>query len=666
MWRSSGASTRGWTTASRGAPVRRGTSGCASTRGRRLVSQSVSHPSGSSSGSRRRTTPRSPSRLRCSAGAPTRSSPSCGKAIRAGRSSCASRRSGRSSRTRASSSTAIRPPRSSSTPTRCARSCGRRCPDSRSSASPYAFPREWVSSPSRVRVNLVASSSPATSSGFLTRDAIASFDWRLAIGDVELSEEELRELAAAKEPLIRLRGKWHALQASEVERALRFLDGRGRSAGVVELVRAVSGLETDEAGIELGDVRLDATLDDLLAGAERPALPGAAHPGRHAPRPLSVPGTGSRLAAPARRHAGRRDPGRRHGARKDRAGDRDARLGARGRRSRRRPDARRQPDERRPAMGARDRPFRARAARPPPPRAVPPGRRGLCRNGGVERRRGHLVRRRDERCRPARGGRVGPAAARRGAGREESPDEAPPRAASDPAAADAGAHRDADREPAGGALGDHGPGQPRPARHARGVRARPSPARSRRDGDAAALERLRSLVGPFVLRRAKDAPEVDLELPPITITKVPCNLTVEQASLYTRDGRPLDAAHRASRADVRPPRCGARDARAAQAGLQPSRARRPHRTAARRPLRQARAARRAPRHGSRGRPGARVHAVPRVPTARAAPRHPARPRGRLLPRRALRPRARRPPHAVRLRDAGRPSSSSRCAREGAG
>ncbi len=50
--------------------------------------------------------------------------------------------------------------------------------------------------------------------------------------------------------------------------------------------------------------------------------------------------------------------------------------------------------------------------------------------------------------------------------------------------------------------------------------------------DAQALERLRSLVGPFVLRRAKDAPEVDLELPPITLAKVRCHLTVEQASLY--------------------------------------------------------------------------------------------------------------------------------------
>jgi SNF2 family DNA or RNA helicase len=50
--------------------------------------------------------------------------------------------------------------------------------------------------------------------------------------------------------------------------------------------------------------------------------------------------------------------------------------------------------------------------------------------------------------------------------------------------------------------------------------------------DEQALERLRAIVQPFVLRRAKDAPEVELELPPITIEKDYCRLTVEQASLY--------------------------------------------------------------------------------------------------------------------------------------
>src|SRR5207253_2214078 len=50
--------------------------------------------------------------------------------------------------------------------------------------------------------------------------------------------------------------------------------------------------------------------------------------------------------------------------------------------------------------------------------------------------------------------------------------------------------------------------------------------------DAAALERLRAIVQPFILRRAKDSPEVELDLPPITVDKEYCRLTVEQASLY--------------------------------------------------------------------------------------------------------------------------------------
>ena len=89
------------------------------------------------------------------------------------------------------------------------------------------------------------------------------------MGDVVLTEEELAELAAAKEPFIRIAGRWHALRRSEVERALRFLDRRRAGAGIVDLVRAVSGLETDEAGVELGEVTLDAPLASLLHDDER-------------------------------------------------------------------------------------------------------------------------------------------------------------------------------------------------------------------------------------------------------------------------------------------------------------------------------------------------------------------------------------------------------------
>ena len=134
---------------------------------------------------------------------------------------------------------------------------------------PVLLPAAWMRAPSRLRVNLAATSRPPShSSGLLSPAAVASFDWRLAIGDVELTEEELAELAASHERFVRIGGRWHALRESEVERALRFLERRREGVGVVDLVRAVSGLETDEAGLELGEVTLDARLSELLGDDE--------------------------------------------------------------------------------------------------------------------------------------------------------------------------------------------------------------------------------------------------------------------------------------------------------------------------------------------------------------------------------------------------------------
>ena len=45
------------------------------------------------------------------------------------------------------------------------------------------------------------------------------------------------------------------------------------------------------------------------------------------------------------------------------------------------------------------------------------------------------------------------------------------------------------------------------------------------DDDPEALERLRAIVRPFILRRRKDDPEVELDLPPITMLKDYCLLT---------------------------------------------------------------------------------------------------------------------------------------------
>src|SRR5690606_8194866 len=53
-----------------------------------------------------------------------------------------------------------------------------------------------------------------------------------------------------------------------------------------------------------------------------------------------------------------------------------------------------------------------------------------------------------------------------------------------------------------------------------------------RYGDARATERLRRIVGPFILRQLKGDPAVLRDLPPKNEMKVVCTLTREQATLY--------------------------------------------------------------------------------------------------------------------------------------
>ena len=188
---------------------------------------------------------------------------------------------------------------------------------------PVLLPRNWVTSSARLRVNLTATSVANRSSGLLGTDALARFDWKLAIGDTTLTEEELLELAAAKEPLIRIQGRWHALRRSEVEKALKFLDRR-REGSVVDLVRAVSGIEVEDAGLELGEVTLDDSLGAAPRRRRRAKLRAARHTVDDDAAPVPVPGARPRMAASPRRPRDRRDPRRRHGSRQDGPGDRDA------------------------------------------------------------------------------------------------------------------------------------------------------------------------------------------------------------------------------------------------------------------------------------------------------------------------------------------------------
>ncbi|MEU0408360.1 DEAD/DEAH box helicase [Streptomyces griseorubiginosus] len=102
---------------------------------------------------------------------------------------------------------------------------------------------------------------------FLSADALLAFDWRFALGDRQLTREELDRLAESNRPVVRLRDQWVLVDPHEVRRA------RARQDHKVTPVDALSAALTGSA--EIDGLRVDvqptgwlAALRDRLADPE--------------------------------------------------------------------------------------------------------------------------------------------------------------------------------------------------------------------------------------------------------------------------------------------------------------------------------------------------------------------------------------------------------------
>ncbi|WP_370517546.1 SNF2-related protein [Pseudactinotalea sp. HY160] len=142
----------------------------------------------------------------------------------------------------------------------------------------------------RRRLGLKATAAPqvegGVSAGMLTAESLVDFDWRLALGEETLSEEELAALAAAKEPLVRLRGQWVAVDAEQIRLGLEFI-ARRREAGpqhsVAQILALAASHHDAEAPLPVTAVHASGLLGDLLEGTADTALaPVCPPPGLHA------------------------------------------------------------------------------------------------------------------------------------------------------------------------------------------------------------------------------------------------------------------------------------------------------------------------------------------------------------------------------------------------
>jgi hypothetical protein len=110
--------------------------------------------------------------------------------------------------------------------------------------------------------------------GSLQLDGVVRYDLKASLGGREISIEELRALAAATQPLVRLGGEWRALNPKALARARAMAASALHSPGMPAMTALGAALagSTDVRGVVMGVVESDGDLAALATELRDPAL----------------------------------------------------------------------------------------------------------------------------------------------------------------------------------------------------------------------------------------------------------------------------------------------------------------------------------------------------------------------------------------------------------
>ncbi len=131
----------------------------------------------------------------------------------------------------------------------------------------------------RLTAKAVVRSPRLRAGGGLSLDDLVRFRWQVALGDVALSAAELHALADLKVPLVRLRGQWVQVNAEEIEAALAFWKNKGEQAAPVrDVVRMALGGVAAPGGLAFEGVEASGWVGDLLGRLDSHAALAAVPP----------------------------------------------------------------------------------------------------------------------------------------------------------------------------------------------------------------------------------------------------------------------------------------------------------------------------------------------------------------------------------------------------
>jgi len=102
--------------------------------------------------------------------------------------------------------------------------------------------------------------------GHMSFENLVRYQWKLSLGETELTEAEFKALAKLKSPLVQIRGQWVTLDAEQIEAAIKFWE-KSQLEGEMSLLEAMKlglGGETSAGGLPIDGVESDGWLSEWL------------------------------------------------------------------------------------------------------------------------------------------------------------------------------------------------------------------------------------------------------------------------------------------------------------------------------------------------------------------------------------------------------------------
>jgi SNF2 family DNA or RNA helicase len=133
------------------------------------------------------------------------------------------------------------------------------------------LPSWWTGKGTRLRLGVraqVRSPKMKESGAGVGLEELVHVDWQIALGDEALTLAELQALARMKEPLVRVRGQWVHMTAEEIRAALDLWRRKEKTAPARDLLRIALGAITSIGPLPIEGVEATGWVGDVLARLE--------------------------------------------------------------------------------------------------------------------------------------------------------------------------------------------------------------------------------------------------------------------------------------------------------------------------------------------------------------------------------------------------------------